>query len=145
MKINKHVIRGGESLSSSRTRAETSSMQRAGDQPFCCASSRCSPPRRRALLRRGAPFSTAGEEKNPPDLFPRISCSFPDVRPSSSSVFLRSSSLSVPLGDPLSSSLCSQKTLHANNRERDVRVGGGDRGAGLAILLRSGTVCENKR
>lgn len=31
------------------------------DKPFCCASSRCSPPQRRALPRRVAPFSDTRE------------------------------------------------------------------------------------
>lgn len=36
-------------------------LQCSCDEPFCCASSRCSPPQRRALPRRVAPFSDTRE------------------------------------------------------------------------------------
>lgn len=63
-------------------------------EPFCCASSRCSPPQRRALQRRVAPFSSAKKAAlcfrllQTPDIFCRgslyyflfPSCFFSDVK-----------------------------------------------------------------
>lgn len=107
------------------------------DKPFCCASSRCSPPQRRALPRRVAPFSDTREAALllPPPLCFCYRTPYPCFQP----VFPRCSSdvkhktppppiFTAPLpslspSEDLAlqpSSSCSQKTLHANSRWCDV-------------------------
>lgn len=118
------------------------------DKPFCCASSRCSPPQRRALPRRVAPFSDTREAAlllSPPLCFcyrtpilafspfflaaplmwntrlpppPIFTAPLPSLSPSEDLALQPSSS-------------CSQKTLHANSRWCDVTWGGGYWGRGL--------------
>lgn len=115
------------------------------DEPFCCASFRCSLPQRRALPRRVSPFI---QQK-------QLSCFFPfcfwyhlirSIKPfsscSSSGVIHKSNPLLLRLLTASLPSLLlrlllreswrsSQKTLHPNRRSPDVRHGGGSNGDGL--------------
>lgn len=127
------------------------------DRPSCCASSRCSPPQRRALPRRVAPF------------FPPL-CLFiylylfvtparlPSCPPFRLLLLLRCRNSSPPPRDvpaaPLAAPLlteslskaswsCSQKTLHANNRRCDVVRRGRSRGRGWLSCCFQG--CQRKR
>lgn len=65
--LRHHLIRGGiqhperKRCSSLRVHMCKNVLRCSCDKPFCCASSRCSPPQRRALPRRVAPFSDARE------------------------------------------------------------------------------------
>lgn len=125
---------------------------RCDHQPSCCASSRCSPPQRRVLQRRATPFSDRREAA--PLLLPRSSryptpppgrrADIYGISPPSLHPRPKRDSFSWPLCSPAAprfprrapprdsfcgeSSGCSQKTLHANRRWRDVwRRGGAKR------------------
>lgn len=121
-------------------------LQCSCDKPFCCASSRCSPPQRRALPRRVAPFSDTRAEA--PLLFFPLCFWYPAPYPRFQAVclwcarqepppppsILTTSLPSLSSSERLllrASWSCSQKTLHANRRWRDVRRGGGNKGGGL--------------
>lgn len=117
----------------------------SGDKPFCCASSRCSPPQRRALPRRVAPFYVTREEA--PRLY-SLCFWYTTTSPRSQAVSPLLSLWIEAIGPPpprtLTTSLpslcsserlllraswsCSQKTLHATRCWRDVRRRGGNKG-----------------